>query len=187
MGRNVNKTCAECNYSTKDKSNMKRHMKKHEKKHEKKISKSNGGMLYNDVTKEMQDFNRKKEISNIESSSIKNTAQENERKNMKWALPLQYSAYIPNSELRKLSLRDLIDLILKERVEAKEKEILIMKSREREKESIALIQELVEEQRILIEKLNEKMEKKKRKGLGEYNWLEEGENKTKKKKFSKFC
>ena len=118
--------------------------------------------------------------SNNESSCIKNTAQEKERKNVKWALPPQYSAYIPTSELRKLSPRDLLDLTLKMRVEEKEKEILIMKSKEREKENIALIQELVEEQRILIEQINKKMEKEKRKGFEESNQLEEGENKENK-------
>ena len=110
--------------------------------------------------------------SSNEISSIKNISQEEERKNVKWALPPQYKAYIPNSELRHLCPRDLRELILKTRIEVKEKEILIMKNKEREKENIALIQELVEEQRMLIEQINKKMEKEKRKGLEDSNQLE---------------
>ena len=117
--------------------------------------------------------------SNIESSSIKDTAQEKERKNAPGAISPQYKAYIPNSQLRCLPPRDLRELIMKTRLEKKELEILIMKNREQEKESIALIQELVEEQRMLIEQINKKMEKGKRKGLEESNQLEDGEKSKK--------
>ena len=112
--------------------------------------------------------------SNIESSSIRDTAQEKERKNAPGAISPQYKAYIPNSQLGCLPPRDLRELILKTRVEKRGLELIIMKKREQEKESIALIQELVEEQRKLIEQINKKIENEKRKGLEESNQLKDG-------------
>ena len=136
MGRNANKTCEVCLKSFRG-DHLTRHMKKHEKehtvdldnksakcemcmktmrknhlkrhmkKHEKKISKNSGVMLYDDVTIEMQDFNRKKEMGRKLKVIMENNANINENafsKEKKEALEI-FNLYGKSSQLLKTNWR----------------------------------------------------------------------------------
>lgn len=136
MVRNLTKTCEICLKSMRG-DVLKRHMKKHEKehtvdlnnnsakceicmktmrkdhlkrhmnKHEKKIIKNSGGMLYNDVTIEMQDFNRKKEMGRKIKEIMENNANFNENalsKEKKEALEI-FNLYGKSNQLLKTNWR----------------------------------------------------------------------------------
>jgi fructose-specific phosphotransferase system component IIB len=101
----LDKNSAKCEICMK--TMRKNHLKRHMKKHEKKISKNSGVMLYNDVTIEMQDFNRKKEMGRKLKVIMENNANINENalsKEKKEALEI-FNLYGKSSQLLKTNWR----------------------------------------------------------------------------------